>query len=860
MANLFPSVEILNGSDVSPAAQLEEKNRIGIVGAFTKGPAEYTELFRYDDFRNVYGADLSPGSLFVKAASDAGASNFGIIRVMAHKRPSTATLSLTGSQVLSDANLSLKLKKLALSIGSLTTLGRPTTKQVKFVFAGTYVAGDIITISINSLLYQYVVTTRNSIRQIVAAIYNLIKTKSPDYKAVVGQTTVTGDTITLTATAPGTTITTSVVENSVAGTITTTVLTANTSDTSVTLNSASSYAGSEEGVYTLSIGTLTATTYPATLQFTSKVTGVTYNRTPVEGISISNTAPSAAVVVPDGSTSLQFMFTTAVQTDAPATTLLLQPGAEVRVDVAPEKTIVLPVSAGEPIPTVINRLVENIQSLPQSQTGIAKTEKVGIKSLKLTSVEEGASANYIRYVLSVDVANAVGFQTAADFFAGGREGAKTAARVLYANDIDNTPILGLAALTQGSYGNSLQFAIQPLTEGRFKITCTDLMALSKVKTEEFIVNLNNFNQDGTLTDVSNSGFFAAYLIPQIEKFDNGTDYDPILLSYQPVRLAATDNSIAQGSVGFDESSASYILPTYGNPFTLTGGSDGEEITEEDYLEAISKIGQFNCRIISAAGQGSDSSVAIYNALLSVAEKSTPQTGIKFAVLCAPKGLKASQAKALTSGLGIDSRSGAMVAGWTTYQGIPSLPELSMPPDGIYAGRLATYPRHVSPAANIGSRLRNITATDLESDDAALNEYTANRVDGIFFDQALQRFGVLNGRTLSTLPEWYSISVQRIFDEIAEDAYINLQWAKALPNDPALRSKIADSLDAYLLTKLRAGAIGAYSPTVCNSSNNTLEDTAKRRVNAAIRVTPLFPADNIYVYVIRELKTTTTITL
>jgi hypothetical protein len=498
--------------------------------------------------------------------------------------------------------------------------------------------------------------------------------------------------------------------------------------------------------------------------------------------------------------------------------------------------------------------------LPKSQTGIDSITKLDTKTARIVSTEAGADSNNVRYVLSVDNAGAVAFQSAAGAFTGGREGAKTAAITLYASDVDNTPLVGIAALSEGSYGNNLQFSIQPLIAGRFRITCTDLLNLSTTNQEEFTVDLNNFDPDGLLTDVQNSVLFTAYLLPQIEKFDNDTDYDPIVLSYQPVRLGLADNTIAPGANGFGVSSSAYMLPSYGNPFTLLGGSDGEEITTQDYLDAIALLEKESCRIICAAGQNSSTDSSIYNALINVADKSGPQIGVKYAVLCAPKGLKSNQAKALTSGLGLETRRGTMVAGWATYQGVSGLGAFNMPPDGIYAGRLATYPRHISPAASIGSDLRNIAATDLQSDNNSLNEYTRQKIDGIFYDQALKHFSVLNGRTLSSLTDWYSVSVQRLFDEIDEDAYINLQWAKSLPNDARLRSKVADSLDAYLLSRLRAGEIGAYSPTVCNSSNNSPEDISSRRLNAVIRVTPLFPADNIFVYVIREMQNNTTINL
>jgi phage tail sheath protein FI len=132
------------------------------------------------------------------------------------------------------------------------------------------------------------------------------------------------------------------------------------------------------------------------------------------------------------------------------------------------------------------------------------------------------------------------------------------------------------------------------------------------------------------------------------------------------------------------------------------------------------------------------------------------------------------------------------------------------------------------------------------------------MDAIFFDQALGQYGVLNGNTISTDVDFSSVTVRRVFDNILADLYINLQWAKSQPNNPRLRSRITDSADAYLRTLLRNEVIANYGPSVCNDSNNTVNDFQNHILNVTITYTPLYPADFIYASVVRQLQAPITI--
>ncbi len=63
------------------------RNRIGIVGEFSRGPAnEGTFILGYTDFANRYGSDIKKGSLAFQAAYDQGAEDFALVRVLGHAK------------------------------------------------------------------------------------------------------------------------------------------------------------------------------------------------------------------------------------------------------------------------------------------------------------------------------------------------------------------------------------------------------------------------------------------------------------------------------------------------------------------------------------------------------------------------------------------------------------------------------------------------------------------------------------------------------------------------------------------------------------------------------------------------------
>ena len=74
------------------------QNRIGLVGAFSRGPAnEGVVLSTREQLRKVFEEDLFPGSLAVQAAMDQGARDFTIVRALSKGRAGRAEILVVGT-------------------------------------------------------------------------------------------------------------------------------------------------------------------------------------------------------------------------------------------------------------------------------------------------------------------------------------------------------------------------------------------------------------------------------------------------------------------------------------------------------------------------------------------------------------------------------------------------------------------------------------------------------------------------------------------------------------------------------------------------------------------------------------------
>ena len=82
----FPNVsvteDIIGPVSINPGY----RNTIGVAGVFSKGPTGAVFLNSRQEIRDIYGEDISPGSIFIRTAQQQGATDFVISRVLPSAR------------------------------------------------------------------------------------------------------------------------------------------------------------------------------------------------------------------------------------------------------------------------------------------------------------------------------------------------------------------------------------------------------------------------------------------------------------------------------------------------------------------------------------------------------------------------------------------------------------------------------------------------------------------------------------------------------------------------------------------------------------------------------------------------------
>jgi hypothetical protein len=442
---------------------------------------------------------------------------------------------------------------------------------------------------------------------------------------------------------------------------------------------------------------------------------------------------------------------------------------------------------------------------------------------------------------------------------GGSDPMINAARVFY--DINGTPLVLVQALSPGR--TNIEVTIRPLPPGRFRLEVKDLDAAKynfPAQPEVFILNNNTIDrQTGFFGETSDSKLVSAFFIPALNA--QGQALPEAIYKQVPQRLAPAVDSVTDLQSPMHPSSRGVAVLTN---VPLVGGTEPEAYNpdapdEEDFVEAIRRLEGVDVSILSANGfhiLDSRYELAI-SELISQAERSSTVNGLRTAVLAAPPNLSSGRAEVVSTG--ISSKNTVIIGGWNSIQGTRSIDLNSISPAGIYCGLMAAIPPHVSPAAVAGgAAAAGVRSVDTRNDPEFLEAVTQARIDILYFDPGLRVYKFLNGRTSSIDPQERYISVRRALDQIIMDLYRYLQWVRSSPHTRSLRSRVASATDGYLLRLLREERIFGYRPTICDESNNTVEDVARGRMNLKVTVTPVFPSDFIEIDLVRDLSSELTL--
>lgn len=285
--------------------------------------------------------------------------------------------------------------------------------------------------------------------------------------------------------------------------------------------------------------------------------------------------------------------------------------------------------------------------------------------------------------------------------------------------------------------------------------------------------------------------------------------------------------------------------------SLTGGSDGAEVDDDDYIGAIDSstgdrtglkvLEPVQCGIVLCAQQTSDK---VRSALLTFCKNCDIEEGLRIAILNTQDKLSVDSAIAQTKTL--DSDRGVFAFPWVEPE---ELEGEYVAPDGYLAGVISVLNPHQSPS---NKQVNGILSTRGDYTYAQVKVLTEARICPITLVPN-RGFRVRNGLTLSSDSAWSQICIRRQQDKMNMELWNAMQWAISEPHDTPLWNNIAAQCDAYLQVQKNLGYIRGYKKTLCNSQTNPPENIQARILTAVIRWLPLYPADFIVLRMKRELS-------
>lgn len=485
-------------------------------------------------------------------------------------------------------------------------------------------------------------------------------------------------------------------------------------------------------------------------------------------------------------------------------------------------------------------------------------------TLNFTSNFRGAEANKVKYKLERIVSGGSNSNPLDLLFggtgdntkynkvfsmSGGQSTMSPARRVLY--DINGNPLVLIEAVSPGVEGNRIRISASSIRPGQFQLTVDDEEGSKfniSIRSETF--SLSNYTVDpqtGLFPETIDSNIVRVYFIPTIRNRD--AVLPSRVFDLTPQRVAP----ISQFEVDIDNvlspthTGARFLKDLYLEGGTTPSSYNPTNPLPDDYIDAINRLDSIDCVAICAPGAVvADSRYdSVINSLVLQAENSNTFNGIRTAVLSAPKGMSPSRSASISAPF--NSNRVIIVSGWSSIIGSAGLGFNNSPPDGLYAGMLANLPAHISPAASDRSTsINGVFSVDTNSNPFVLDQITKANIEVLFFDAGLGVFKFLNGLNTDKSTSMGIVAISRMNDKIIQDLNTNLAWAKSRPNDRYLQRNVRDAVDAYFRTLLREQEIFSFSPTICDGSNNSPEDRARRRLNISISYTPLYPADYINV--------------
>jgi uncharacterized protein len=319
-----------------------------------------------------------------------------------------------------------------------------------------------------------------------------------------------------------------------------------------------------------------------------------------------------------------------------------------------------------------------------------------------------------------------------------------------------------------------------------------------------------------------------------------------------------------GDAGFDaiaiaDVGAASAMPDEGT-YELAGGGL-QPLTPKDFigdpaarsglggLEALDDVRLVVCPDVMAGYDGSKEAKERVKMVQEAMITHCELMRYRFAVLDAPPGLNAQQAKEWRNYVNFDTSYAAMYYPWIQIADLSGSGSTTkfVPPSGhmvgIYNRTDAERGVHKAPANEIVRGAIGLELTLSRGEQDTLNPIGVNCIR-TFPGRGIRVWGA---RTLSSDGSWRYINVRRLFIMVEASLDIGMQWVVFEPNDRMLWAKVRRDVNSFLRVVWRSGALFGSTPdeafyVKCDDELNPSEIRDLGQLIVEVGLAPVKPAE------------------
>ena len=297
--------------------------------------------------------------------------------------------------------------------------------------------------------------------------------------------------------------------------------------------------------------------------------------------------------------------------------------------------------------------------------------------------------------------------------------------------------------------------------------------------------------------------------------------------------------------------------------TLTGGSDGsvQKLTADTYLGKDDGPGKRTA--LQAFQENSSVSIMaipgvtmpeVQSALIAFCENKKSC----FAILDIPMELTKTNDVANFRDM-YDSTYAAMYHPWLQMYDAGAKRPAYFPPSGAMAGIYARSDNergvHKAPANEVVRGCTGLSCSYNNGEQDILNPVGVNLIRA-FPGRGIRVWGA---RTISSNGLWKYVNVRRLFIYVEESIKANTNWVVFEPNSETLWSRVTRTIETFLATCWRDGALAGSSPdqaffVECGPTTMTQDDIDNGRLICQIGIAPVKPAEFVIFRITQKTAT------